>query len=301
MEKLVDLWNNTLWFKILSIIIAATLSYWFGTLAIIVSMILVIYAIITIIRKYILKKPTRFKALYIFILAITLTIVGGYGYAQTHPEEMAQTKLEQQKAKEGAEREKADKAKKDREEKKAEEDKKQAIEKAVKDKAKAEQEAKDKKAKAEKEAKEKNQARIQDEKNKIKESSTSENTTEDNHQSTNSNNAFVDYLNNDLSKSDSNPVDNKTLLNSKTMKFEAKNARTVFLVIPQDIKKLTKDNKQKLANNAQYIYQENYKSWSTKNNINEKNPPMLMIKYIDSQVGDEMAVWIPGTTNIELR
>lgn len=292
MEKLVDLWNNTLWFKILSIIIAATLSYWFGTLAIIVSMILVIYAIITIIRKYILKKPTRFKALYIFILAITLTIVGGYGYAQTHPEEMAQTKLEQQKAKERAEREKADKAKKDKEEKKAEEDKKQAIEKAAKDKAKAEQEAKDKKAKAEKEAKEKN---------KTKASSTSEKTTEDNHQSTNPNNAFVDYLNNDLSKLDSNPVDNKTLLNSKTMKFEAKNARTVFLVIPQDIKNLTKDNKQKLANNAQYIYQENYKSWSTKNNIKEKNPPMLMIKYIDSQVGDEMAIWIPGTTNIELR
>lgn len=292
MEKLVDLWNNTLWFKILSIIIAATLSYWFGTLAIIVSMILVIYAIIIIIRKYILKKPTRFKALYIFILAITLTIVGGYGYAQTHPEEMAQTKLEQQKAKERAEREKADKAKKDKEEKKAEEDKKQAIEKAAKDKAKAEQEAKDKKAKAEKEAKEKN---------KTKASSTSEKTTEDNHQSTNPNNAFVDYLNNDLSKLDSNPVDNKTLLNSKTMKFEAKNARTVFLVIPQDIKNLTKDNKQKLANNAQYIYQENYKSWSTKNNIKEKNPPMLMIKYIDSQVGDEMAIWIPGTTNIELR
>lgn len=292
MEKLVDLWNNTLWFKILSIIIAATLSYWFGTLAIIVSMILVIYAIITIIRKYILKKPTRFKALYIFILAITLTIVGGYGYAQTHPEEMAQTKLEQQKAKERAEREKADKAKKDKEEKKAEEDKKQAIEKAAKDKAKAEQEAKDKKAKAEKEAKDKN---------KTKASSTSEKTTEDNHQSTNPNNAFVDYLNNDLSKLDSNPVDNKTLLNSKTMKFEAKNARTVFLVIPQDIKNLTKDNKQKLANNAQYIYQENYKSWSTKNNIKEKNPPMLMIKYIDSQVGDEMAIWIPGTTNIELR
>ncbi|WP_347962797.1 hypothetical protein [Lactococcus formosensis] len=299
MEKLVNLWNNTFWFKILFIIIVGALSYWFGTLAIIVAMILAIYAIITIIRKYILKRPTRFKALYIFIIAITLTIVGGYGYAQTHPEEMAQTKLEQQKAKED---------KKKAEDKKAEEDKKHSIEKASKDKAKAEQEAK-----AEKEAKDKAAKESEDKaeaEKKTKEKAEQEakdkaqddkNTTEDNHHDTNINNAFVEYLNNDLSKLDSSQVDSKTLLNSKTMKFESKNARTVFLMIPKDIKNLTKDNKQKLANNAQYIYQENYKSWSNKNKIKEKNPPMLMIKYVDSQVGDEMAVWIPGTNNIELR
>lgn len=245
MEKFVDLWNKTLWFKILSIIIIATLCYWFSTLAILAAMILIIYAIITIIRKYILNKPTRFKALYIFIIAIILTIIGSYGYAQNHPEEMVKTNIEQQKAN-------------------------------------TEQETKEK---------------AQDDKNEMN----AKNITKDKQKDTITNKDFVEYLNNDLSKLASNQIDNKTLLNSKTMKFESKNARTVFLIIPHDIKSLTNANKQKLANNAQYIYQENYKNWSQKNNITDKNPPMLIIKYTDSEVGDEMAVWIPNTTNIELR
>ncbi|MDU4518830.1 MAG: hypothetical protein E7I97_11675, partial [Lactococcus lactis] len=62
-------------------------------------MILFIYAIVTVIRKYIFKKNTRFKARYILLSFLALTIMGGYGYAQTHPEEMEQSRIRQQAAK----------------------------------------------------------------------------------------------------------------------------------------------------------------------------------------------------------
>lgn len=97
MKKIIDLWNDTLWLKILTILILVSVSYWFGSLAIFVGMILFIYAIVTLVRKYIFKKTTRFKAQYILLSFLAMTFIGGYGYSQTHPEEISKTRLEQQK------------------------------------------------------------------------------------------------------------------------------------------------------------------------------------------------------------
>ncbi|WKT14527.1 hypothetical protein P9166_14330 [Lactococcus lactis] len=56
MEKLKNIWDDKLWFKILVIVVILALSYWFGIIAILLGFILFIYAIVTVIRKYILKK-----------------------------------------------------------------------------------------------------------------------------------------------------------------------------------------------------------------------------------------------------
>ncbi|WP_270324538.1 hypothetical protein [Lactococcus petauri] len=137
MKKLEDLWNNKLWFKILTIVIALVVSYLFGAFAVFIGILLFIYAIITLIRKYVLKKPTRFKVRYIFISFLTLTIIGSAGYAQMHPEELAKSRLEQQKAKKEADEKKAAEAKKAADEKKAAEAKKAADEKKAAEAKKA--------------------------------------------------------------------------------------------------------------------------------------------------------------------
>ena len=140
MEKLKNLWDNKLWFKILVIVVILALSYWFGIIAILLGMILFIYAIVTVIRKYILKKNTRFKARYILLSFLALTIMGGYGYAQTHPEEMEQSRIRQQdaKAKKAEDAKKAAEAKKAADAKKAEDAKKVAEAKKAADAKKAE-------------------------------------------------------------------------------------------------------------------------------------------------------------------
>ena len=142
MKKLEDLWNNKLWFKILTIVIALVVSYLFGAFAVFIGILLFIYAIITLIRKYVLKKPTRFKVRYIFISFLTLTIIGSAGYAQMHPEELAKSRLEQQKAKKEADEKKAAEAKKAADEKKAAEAKKAADEKKAAEAKKAADEKK---------------------------------------------------------------------------------------------------------------------------------------------------------------
>ncbi|MEI3641960.1 hypothetical protein [Lactococcus cremoris] len=140
MEKLKNLWDNKLWFKILVIVVILALSYWFGIIAILLGMILFIYAIVTVIRKYILKKNTRFKARYILLSFLALTIMGGYGYAQTHPEEMEQSRIRQQdaKAKKAEDAKNAAEAKKAADAKKAEDAKKVAEAKKAADAKKAE-------------------------------------------------------------------------------------------------------------------------------------------------------------------
>ena len=105
-------------------------------------MLLFIYAIITAIRKYVFKKPTRFKVRYIFISFLALTVIGSVGYAQMHPEELAKTKLEQQEAKKADDEKKAAKAKKAADEKKAAESKKAADEKKAAEAKKAADEKK---------------------------------------------------------------------------------------------------------------------------------------------------------------
>ncbi|USI64778.1 hypothetical protein LMK05_07995 [Lactococcus petauri] len=156
MKKIIDLWNEKLWFKILTIVIALIASYLFGALAVFIGMLLFIYAIITVIRKYVLKKPTRFKVRYIFISFLALTVIGSVGYAQMHPEELAKTKLEQQKAKKEADEKKAVEAKKADNEKKAAEAKKADDEKKAAEAKKADDEKKA--AEAEKVADEKKAA-----------------------------------------------------------------------------------------------------------------------------------------------
>ncbi|WP_205288416.1 hypothetical protein [Lactococcus cremoris] len=143
MEKLKNLWDNKLWFKILVIVVILALSYWFGIIAILLGMILFIYAIVTVIRKYIFKKNTRFKARYILLSFLALTIMGGYGYAQTHPEEMEQSRIRQQdaKAKKAEDAKNAAEAKKAADAKKAE-DAKNAAEAKKAAKAKKAEDAK---------------------------------------------------------------------------------------------------------------------------------------------------------------
>ncbi len=143
MEKLKNLWDNKLWFKILVIVVILALSYWFGIIAILLGMILFIYAIVTVIRKYIFKKNTRFKARYILLSFLALTIMGGYGYAQTHPEEMEQSRIRQQdaKAKKAEDAKKVAEAKKAADAKKAE-DAKNAAEAKKAAKAKKAEDAK---------------------------------------------------------------------------------------------------------------------------------------------------------------
>ncbi|WP_407350844.1 hypothetical protein VNN41_04115 [Lactococcus garvieae] len=75
-------------------------------------MILFIYAIVTLVRKYIFKKTTRFKARYLLLSFLAMTFIGGYGYSQTHPEEISKTRLEQQKRTEEAEAKKQAESKK---------------------------------------------------------------------------------------------------------------------------------------------------------------------------------------------
>ena len=164
MKKIMVLWNEKLWFKILTIVIALIASYLFGAFAVFIGMLLFIYAIITAIRKYILKKPTRFKVRYIFISFLALTVIGSVGYAQMHPEELAKTKLEQQEAKKADDEKKAVEAKKAADEKKAAEAKKAADEKKATEAKKAADEkkaAEAKKAADEKKAAESKKANIQ--------------------------------------------------------------------------------------------------------------------------------------------
>ena len=52
MEKLKNVWDDKLWFKILVIVVILALSYWFGIIAILLGFILFIYAIVTVIKKY---------------------------------------------------------------------------------------------------------------------------------------------------------------------------------------------------------------------------------------------------------
>ena len=138
MKKIIDLWNDTLWFKILTILILVSVSYWFGSLAIFVGMILFIYAIVTLVRKYIFKKTTRFKARYILLSFLAMTFIGGYGYSQTHPEEISKTRLEQQKRTEETEAKKQAETKKQAKAKKQAEAERQA---ALAQQAEAERQA----------------------------------------------------------------------------------------------------------------------------------------------------------------
>lgn len=70
MEKLKNLWDDKLWFKILVIVVILALSYWFGIIAILLGFILFIYAIVTVIRKYIFKKIPDLKYVIYFLVSL---------------------------------------------------------------------------------------------------------------------------------------------------------------------------------------------------------------------------------------
>ena len=108
------------------------------------------------------------------------------------------------------------------------------------------------------------------------------------------NKSFESYLNKDMVPNDNN----KFLINSNTMNFEAGGAVSMFLYVPDKYKSYSSEDKQRFANNALDIYQESFDIWSNSNNKKIKNPPYFYIKYKD---GGNMAVWLPGDKQIEIR
>lgn len=118
------------------------------------------------------------------------------------------------------------------------------------------------------------------------------------------NEKFVDFLNKDISGTDTsnlNEESKRLLLNADTMKFGSNNAQSVFLVIPEEYRGFSQDDKLKFAQNALYVYQEDYKRWIKDNKVSKTNPPMFYIKYSGSETGEEMAVWDSAYQDIELR
>ena len=116
----------------------------------------------------------------------------------------------------------------------------------------------------------------------------------DNKLNVDDNKSFESYLNNDMVPNDNN----KFLINSNTMNFEAGGAVSMFLYVPDKYKSYSSEDKQRFANNALDIYQESFDIWSNSNNKKIKNPPYFYIKYKD---GGNMAVWLPGDKQIEIR
>jgi hypothetical protein len=108
------------------------------------------------------------------------------------------------------------------------------------------------------------------------------------------NKSFESYLNNDMVSNDNN----KFLINSNTMNFEAGGAVSMFLYIPNEYKSYSNNDKQRFANNALDIYQESFDIWTNSNSKKIKKPPYFYIKYKD---GGNMAVWLPGDKQIEIR
>ncbi|KRN75638.1 hypothetical protein IV73_GL000127 [Weissella kandleri] len=76
MNKIKELWNTTWWFKIISILIAILLSYVLPSIAIVLGFGIFIYAIVSYIRKFILKKPNRFYPNYLLLAGIAPMIIG---------------------------------------------------------------------------------------------------------------------------------------------------------------------------------------------------------------------------------
>lgn len=116
----------------------------------------------------------------------------------------------------------------------------------------------------------------------------------DNKLNVDDNKSFESYLNNDMVPNDNN----KFLINSNTMNFKAGGAVSMFLYVPDKYKSYSSEDKQRFANNALDIYQESFDIWSNSNNKKIKNPPYFYIKYKD---GGNMAVWLPGDKQIEIR
>lgn len=116
----------------------------------------------------------------------------------------------------------------------------------------------------------------------------------DNKLNVDDNKSFESYLNNDMVPNDNN----KFLINSNTMNFEAGGAVSMFLYIPNEYKSYSNNDKQRFANNALDIYQESFDIWTNSNSKKIKKPPYFYIKYKD---GGNMAVWLPGDKQIEIR
>lgn len=111
------------------------------------------------------------------------------------------------------------------------------------------------------------------------------------------NEKFTSYLNEVMS----NGSNNEAFLNPSTMNFEGYGARSVFLWIPASFSSYSKDEKLKFAKEALHMYQENYKIWIKSNNKQVETIPAFVIKYNDSSPGEDVAIWDPGFSDIELR
>ena len=116
-------------------------------------------------------------------------------------------------------------------------------------------------------------------------------TETDNKLNVDDNKSFEAYLNKDMVPNDNN----KFLINSNTMNFEAGGAVSMFLYVPNKYKSYSSEDKQRFANNALDIYQESFDIWSSSNNKKIKNPPYFYIKYKD---GGNMAVWLPDRKSV---
>lgn len=108
------------------------------------------------------------------------------------------------------------------------------------------------------------------------------------------NKSFESYLNKDMVPNDNN----KFLINSNTMNFEAGGAVSMFLYVPDKYKSYSSEDKQRFANNALDIYQQSFDVWMKANDKKLKFPPYFYIKYKDN---NNMAVWIAGDKQMELR
>ncbi|MCZ9310653.1 cell surface protein [Weissella koreensis] len=76
MHKIKDLWSTTLWFKIVVILFAIFIAYSLPTFAIFVGFVIFIYSIVSYIKKFNLKKTTRFNPNYLLLAGVIPMIIG---------------------------------------------------------------------------------------------------------------------------------------------------------------------------------------------------------------------------------
>ncbi len=76
MHKIKELWSTTLWFKIVVILFSILIAYSLPTFAVLVGFVIFIYSIVSYIRKFNLKKPTRFNPNYLLLAGLAPMLIG---------------------------------------------------------------------------------------------------------------------------------------------------------------------------------------------------------------------------------
>lgn len=76
MNKIKELWATTLWFKVVSVLLAIWIVYSLPIFSIFIGFVILIYSIISYIRKFIFQKQTKFNPGYLLLAGLVPMIIG---------------------------------------------------------------------------------------------------------------------------------------------------------------------------------------------------------------------------------